>query len=352
MNKKFAPVKRGLFIAVIAVVMMACGTQKKGATEQVKSKLQVAFYNVENLFDITDDPLTEDDEFTPYSAKEWNEERYRDKLDRLAKVLGGIGKGAPPTLIGLSEVENMQVLNDLIQLSPIPDRYKAVHYDSPDIRGIDVGFLYDSELFTLIDHRKYGISFDFDPTVTTRDILYVKGGIKGDTIHLFVNHWSSRRGGVQASEPKRLEAAKVLRIAVDSVFMGDKDAKVIIMGDFNDEPNNKSVLETLKARPDTALRYLKPFDLCNLMYTLKMQTYGTYNYRGNWNMLDQIIVSGSLIHSKKGVRISETTARIFQQPWMMYEDRKYGTRPSQTYGGPNYYGGYSDHLPVYLNLTY
>lgn len=356
MANKTTITKWGTLLLTIAAFYFACGTQKKVSTtlptSKDKAKLQVAFYNVENLFDTEDDPLTEDDEFTPHSAKNWSKERYQDKLDKLAKVIDGIGKGKTPAIIGLSEVENAQVMTDLIQKTPIPDSYQVVHYDSPDVRGIDVGLIYDSEVFKLIDDKKYSIQFPFDPLVKTRDILYVKGSIKEDTIHLFVNHWSSRRGGQEASEPKRVTAAKVLRTVLDSVFMSDEDAKVLIMGDFNDEPTNKSVLETLKAKPDTALHSLKPFDLCNMSYTLKQQSYGTYRYKGNWNMLDQMIVSGSLVNDKNGLRIAETTARIFQEPWMMYEDRKYGPSPSRTYGGPNYYGGYSDHLPTYLNLKY
>ncbi|MEZ4887915.1 MAG: hypothetical protein R3E32_24520 [Chitinophagales bacterium] len=342
--------KSFFYISFLIWTLIGCNknmNQPKGAHQ-----IKVAFYNVENLFDTKDDPNTIDEEFMPESEKKWTEERYIKKLNDLYKVLSGIeGEGNVPALIGLAEVENKSVLRDLIRQTSINERYGIVHHESPDARGIDCALLYDSSVFKVLEEEALPVHFDFDPEVTTRDIIYVKGQIK-DTdkpLHVFVNHWSSRRGGEDVSEPKRVNCALVLKGKLVEIFRADPDAKVIIMGDFNDEPNNKSIVETLGAKSSS--KDLKNNELFNTSAALDKAGKGTYNYRGDWNMLDQMIVSGGLLNDNKGVRAnSEVT--IFQEDWMMYDDKKSGKVPNKTYGGPNYYGGYSDHLPIFLILNY
>ena len=314
-------------------------------------ELTVAFYNVENLFDTKDDPNTDDNEFLPTAAKKWDDEKYNKKLNDLYKVLAAIDAGeGVPTIIGVSEVENEQVLQDLISQTPIDDNYEIAHFDSPDARGIDVGLLYDKAIFTLISKENLPVNFDFEPETTTRDVLYVKGEINKQEVHIFVNHWSSRRGGTEASEPKRLACAKVARKKIDAILSSDNAAKIITMGDFNDEPSNNSLLEGLLSKP--SVNDLKNKELVNLFYALQEQGSGTYNYRGDWNMLDHISISGGLLDNPKGLHTTIENAGIFREDWMMYQSNNYGAVPNRTYGGPNYYGGYSDHLPIYLKMSY
>lgn len=339
-----------LHFSLLFLTLSGCNNQLN--QPKGKQQIKVAFYNVENLFDTKDDPKTEDEEFLPEAEKKWTQERYIAKLNGIYKVLSAIeGEGNVPALIGLSEVENKSVLRDLIRQTSINERYGIVHHESPDARGIDCALIYDSSIFKVLEHEALPVHFDFDPEVTTRDIIYAKGQINGteEILHVFVNHWSSRRGGLEASEPKRVNCALVLKGKLVEIFAEDENAKVVIMGDFNDETDNRSISEILGAK--TTANKLLATDLFNTSAALDKVGKGTYNYQGDWNMLDQMIVSGSLLNDKKGLQ-SQSEVFIFQEDWMMYDDKKRGKVPNRTYGGPNYYGGYSDHLPVFLILSY
>ncbi len=339
-----------LYISFLIWALVGCN--KNASPSKGKHEIKVACYNVENLFDTKDDAGKIDEEYMPESEKKWTQERYIKKLNSIHKVLSGIeGDGNVPAIIGLTEVENKNVLRDLVRQTSINERYGIVHHESPDVRGIDCALLYDSSIFKVLEHEALPVNFDFDPEVKTRDIIYAKGQINGtdEILHIFVNHWSSRRGGLEASEIKRVTCALVLKGKVIEIFKEDENAKILIMGDFNDETDNKSIAQTLGAK--SSFKALQNKELFNTAASLDKAGKGTYNYKGNWNMLDQIIVSGNLLNDKKGLNASSTMA-IFQQDWMMYDDKKKGKVPSRTYGGPNYYGGYSDHLPVYLQLTY
>lgn len=307
------------------------------------SNRSILFYNVENLFDTENDPNKSDEEFTPEGSKKWTVQRYNDKLKALAKVIDATGKN-DPVLIGLAEIENRKVIVDLTKESVLSENnYKVVHDESPDNRGIDVGLIYDADRFQYISHQSYRVDFPWDASIKSRDVLHVKGAFANfDTVHIFVNHWPSRRGGAEASEPKRMQAAKTLRKAIDSVLDVNPNAKILCMGDFNDHPTDNSLIKGLKA----GRKAVKPMDMVNLMTPLAKAGLGSHNYKGEWGMLDQIIASYSFLKLKKGVRIKKEEAKIFKKDWMLYK----GESPSKTYGGPNYYGGYSDHLPVYVIL--
>lgn len=307
---------------------------------------RIAFYNVENLFDTLDHPLHADEEFTPFGKKQWNSERYQKKLSDLAKVVEGM---AFPDLIGVSEVENIKVLEDLVQQERLRDKnYEIVHFESPDYRGIDVGLLYAKKAFKVKKAEAIRIDFPTDivEDYTTRDILKVEGVYrKKYRMHIFVNHWPSRRGGLAASEPKRVYVAQQLKREVDQIVQKDADAAIVILGDFNDETDNKSISEVLAVSAfDGAF---SKRSLYNSFSELDDQKKGTYSYKGNWNMLDQIIVSSALRDSK-GLEVSQPT--IFQAKWMTFQHKEHGAIPNRTYGGPNYYGGISDHFPVYIDL--
>ncbi len=343
-------IKRIIPTLLVFLLFSACSsTPLKTKLKDFKKDgaYRIAFYNVENLFDLEDAPDKADEEFTPTGKKEWTAERYQKKLDAIAKVFQGMNY---PPIIGVCEVENAQVLEDLINKTSLKNYgYKYAHEESPDFRGIDVGMLYMSSLFTVEKTNITRINFpkEIVEDYTTRDILHVEGTFRGkEKIHFFINHWPSRRGGLEASEPKRVYVATQLRKETMKIFKADPKANIIITGDFNDEPDNNSLLYTLNAKPSS--EKITTQELYNCSAALDKMGKGTYNYRGNWNMLDQFIVSSSLLDGS--CSLSATDAAIFSEEWLNYNDKKYGPTPSRTYGGPNYYGGFSDHYPIYLDL--
>jgi predicted extracellular nuclease len=333
-----------LFIA-LAIVSAAIAYYFLSVKTGPDKTIEVVFYNVENLFDTVEDTTILDDEFLPDSAKNWTLERYNKKLVDLAKVLTVISQDGLPEVVGVCEVENRQVVEDLFGTDSLgKGKFRIIHEDSPDARGIDVALAYNSELLSELYHEKIRYSFSFEPETTTRDILYAKLLSCGDTLHFFVNHWPSRRGGQEASEPKRLKAATVLRTKIDSILLRDQKAKIIAMGDFNDYPNNRSMTEVMNCEPGANQR------LTNLTYNFHENGVGTYNYKGEWGMLDQFIVSDGLLYSSEGCATSDSSAIVFKEDWMLFFPESGEPSPSKTYGGPNYYGGYSDHLPIRLTL--
>ena len=312
----------------------------------------VVFYNTENLFDTENDPNTEDDEFTPEGNKKWDSEKYLKKLKDLSTVFHSINSRELPEIIGLCEVENKKVLEDLITTGKLKKgNYGIVHEDSEDKRGIDVALLYRKDEFQYQNHKSISVHFRFDTASRVRNILYVKGKTgKNEIFHFFVNHWKSRSEGQQATEPKRIYTAVTLRKVVDSILNFEPEAKIFIMGDFNDEPTNMSLHSILQAT--NKQKNANPRELYNLMYSKhNINNIGTYSYKGNWNMLDQIIVSQKVISDKDNYHCNFTSGTIYQDKWMMYDNPKVGNlTPNKTYGGDMYFGGVSDHLPVFVVL--
>lgn len=308
-----------------------------------KKHLTIIGYNVENLFDTINTPNKNDVEFTPQSKKQWNSERYFKKIESIAQVLSSVNKNELPEIIGLTEVENELPLIDLCNSNSLKaGNYKHVIEDGPDPRGIDCALLYRPDAFTYLNHSAIPVHFPFANNKRTRDILYVKGLVNKDTIHVFINHWSSRRGGQEKSEPKRVQSATVLKETVDSIIELNAQANIVILGDFNDEPQNKSLNTTLGAK---GIKENSP--LINLTSTNKENNEGTYYYRGAYNMLDNLITNRELINKKKGFRLVQPAAYIYKIDEICYTHKNGDKAPSRTYGGPNYYGGYSDHFPVY-----
>ncbi len=318
--------------------------------------LLAGFYNVENLFDLEDDPLTNDDEFTPNGRQKWTAERYQTKLDRISEVLSGMGL---PDLTGLAEVENRKVCEDLIEQPRLKNgNYGIIHHDSPDGRGIDVALLFDKKVFKKISAEFAGIRFPDslrkNPRLkySTREILIAHLKMKKGKMDLYaiVVHAPSRSGGLKATEPLRRYVATQLRSKVDSIMAANPSAGILLMGDFNDEPDNLSIstdLHALSPRSSVASRDIGTGsgNLYNLVYEADQQGLGTYNYRGNWNMLDQFIVNDVLLNA-----FPHWEAKPYKTQKMMYKHDRFGEMPGRTYGGPNYYGGYSDHLPVLLTM--
>ena len=309
----------------------------------------IAFYNVENLFDTVDDPKTKDDDFTPDGFKHWNKERYDKKLNDLSWVLSNLSVKLP-AIIGLSEVENRQVVEELAESGKLKEgKYKVVHEESPDTRGIDVALMYRSDLFEYISHESIKVIVPAAPESKLRDILYVKGKFAGsDVFHIYVNHWKSRRGGREETEFKRIATAKILKEHTDKIFAEYKDAKISIMGDLHDEPEDKSVNEVLFATNNT--KSPQSDELYNLLYDKSINEEGTNSRSYKWFMLDNLIVSQSLA-DKKDFYADENGGQIFKHDKILYYNAKADFKtPNKTYGGKNYYGGYSDHLAIYFVL--
>ncbi len=320
-------------------------------TPKSGEQFTVGFYNVENLFDLEDDPATDDSDFLPSNQeKPWTAQRYETKLENLASVIAQLGDEDGPELLGLCEVENEAVLQELINTEKLQSRnYGVVHFDSPDGRGIDNALLFKKGCFQVRSASVYALSFPFDPDYKSRDILLVEGLLFGEPLALIVNHWPSRRGGEKESEPRRLIAANRARGIVERLQKENPNASIIVMGDFNDEPTNKSIKERLFAVGKSEYSGTEG-ELVNAMYELDQQGQGSYKYRSDWNMLDQIIYSAGLMDSQ-GLEFVENSATVFGPEWLkQQEPAKYKGSPLRTFGGRKYLGGYSDHFPVYVKL--
>ena len=292
------------------------------------------FYNVENLFDTIDNPNTRDNEFLPKSEKKWDTYRYNYKLNQLDKVFSEIIKkeneNRLPDIIGLCEVENKLVIDDLLKTETFKNHtYKIIHKQSPDGRGIDCALLVD-EKFEVLNSDFIKINNPIESRAT-RDIVFGKLKFKNQIINVFVNHWPSRWGGQEASNHKRVFVAEVLRKYIDNNTL-ESDFN-LIMGDFNDYPTNESLAEVLVKD-----------DLVNLMSKSNVSGRGSYNYRGNWDWLDQIIVS------QDDFKLISFGA--FEEDFMMYTNKKGEVYPNRFFGGNNWYAGFSDHLPVFLRFTF
>ncbi|HOI31670.1 MAG TPA: hypothetical protein PLC47_02800, partial [Bacteroidales bacterium] len=317
-------------------------------TRQVAKKPQhfwmAAFYNVENLFDTINDPLIDDEEFLPDSKLNWNTEKYRQKLAQKARVIASMDSADFPHFIGLAEVENKTVLYDLLTIPDIaPAAYKVIHIDDDDSRGIEVAALYREDYFKVLHIQA------FEPLAeksqSMRHVLYVKGLIwGGDTLHLFVNHWTSRYGGKEKTAVKRAVYGDFLRHLSDSLLAVDAGANLIIMGDLNDNPDDESLTNHLKAA-DPGDRDAS-YSLFNLSLPLYKAGEGTLFYRG-WDFFDQLIVSRALLESQKPL---VSTFKVVKHPWMLFKPKNGEPRPNRTASGGRYYGGFSDHLPVILYL--
>jgi len=306
----------------------------------------VAFYNLENLFDTINDSHTLDDDFTPNGSRKWTPKRYQKKLAKLSKTIREIGHeatGLPPVLVGVAEVENETVVQDLLATEPLNEyNYHYVHYDSPDERGIDNALLYNKDNFEVISSEAiplivYNLTGERD---TTRDILYVHGILNGEEVHVFVNHWPSRRNGEVETDYKRIAAAKTINEYMVQIEEGIVNPNYIVMGDFNDDPSSTSI-QTLMSRNK----------LHNPMETLRSPDRGSANYRRSWSLFDQIIVSHNFFNYEKRTH-SFCEANIFDETFLTEFKGKYKGNPHRTYVGRRYMGGFSDHFPVYVQFRY
>ena len=311
----------------------------------------IAFYNLENFYDTVDNPNVNDEEYLPNGPKNYNSKVYRTKVEHLATVISQIGIDVNPdgpAIIGVAEIENDTVLNDLVHHSLIKDRnYQVVHYDSKDIRGVDVALLFNPKYFKPIFSKKLFVQMPrgAKQSYFTRDILWVSGTLGDDTIHVFVNHWPSRVGGEQRSAPGRAAAALVDKKMVDSLEHNGKPAKIIVMGDLNDDPISPSVMRVLnaKGRVDDIL----PGDLYNPWVELYKKGLGTLAYQDAWGLFDQIIINSSWL-DKNQTGFFYYQQHIFNKAFLIENIGKYKGYPMRTWDGNTYRGGYSDHFPTYI----
>lgn len=333
----FAVVKKSLILSSILLLNFTLlFAQQNNAPAQAI----VGFYNLENLFDTVDDPKTIDEEFLPNGTNAWTEERYAIKLANMSKVIAQFA----PDILGVGEIENRKVLEDLVQHPNIAaKRYQIIHFDMDDARGVDVAMLYRTSVFKPFNIKKLPIKDPQDPTFKTRDILWVKGLCMGDTLHVAVNHWPSRRGG---KEDMRLLAAQVLRKAVDSVLAVNPKANIVMLGDFNDDPNNRSIKKILLAGDDAQ----KKNTLINTGEPTFKKGYGSLAFNGAWNLFDQVIISSALT-DKTGMDYSPESFTVFAQRWMINENGKNKGMPKRTFSSGVFNPeGYSDHFPVFIVL--
>lgn len=304
----------------------------------------IAFYNIENLFDIENDPYTNDDDFLPTSAKRWTYKRYQNKLRKLGSVISQIGEHestSSPVIIGLAEVENNNVLSDLINSEHLENKgYDFVHFDSLDERGVDVALLYKPDEFVVENSETFSVFLQNEEGLRdyTRDILLVQGYLGNEKLHLIVNHWSSRREGEKETEYKRIAAANVVNSIIKMIRKEDTTAKIIVMGDFNDNPNNDSIslLE-------------KKSGLYNPFKTVQSQEKGSLNHDFQWNMFDQILFSNNFFElNSSSLRFLK--ADVYNSKFLTQYHGKYKGQLFRTYVGKKYKGGYSDHFPVYIQF--
>ncbi|MBJ2174062.1 endonuclease [Aureibaculum sp. A20] len=299
----------------------------------------IAFYNLENLFDITDTDKVLDRDYTPTGRNKWNKKRYERKLNLLSKAISQIGvneTGFLPAIIGVAEVENRNVINDLLDKNELKDKgYEIVHFDSPDERGVDVAFLYRKAVFELISSESITLLVDnFDGVRDqTRDILLVKGKLQGKLIHFFVNHWPSRREDGD-TQYKRVQAAALVHETIEKIKLETPNPTIVIMGDFNDDPTNTSIKQHLVTE-----------DFYNPYESIFDKGFGTSTYRRQWHLFDQIIVSKNLLDATE---FTFKEAHIFDEEFLKEWKGKHKGRPFRTYIGPWFQGGYSDHFPVYI----
>ncbi|AXT18458.1 endonuclease [Flavobacteriaceae bacterium AU392] len=304
----------------------------------------IAFYNIENLFDTFNDKYTHDEDFLSHSEKQWTSKRYKKKLRKIGYAISKIGSKNSktlPAMVGLAEVENEMVVEDLINSKFLKDKnYDLVHYDSSDERGIDVALIYDTTRFEVTYSEAFPVElFDEEGQPDyTRDILLVEGILNNEKINVIVNHWSSRREGVELSEPKRLIASAKVGEIITQLREKDINTSIIIMGDFNDNPTDKSIKQLVNAH-----------DLYNPMEGLLSYNKGSLNHDFKWYLFDQILFSTNFFEHQPGTH-SFSNANVFDADFLKQFKGKYKGNPFRTYVWKFYKGGYSDHFPVYIRL--
>ncbi len=345
--------KRSFIAALLGVFMVTFALQVPSsfAQERKATLVCISFYNIENLFDTIDSPGVRDTEYTPKGEKLWDSEKYWDKVAKIGRVIKDIGTDVTPdgsAIIGLSEVENRLVLEDLVKDPQIADRnYKIVHYDSPDRRGVDVALFYQEKYFTYQSSKPFLFIPEGRENFFSRDVLLVSGLLHGEPTHILVNHWPSRGGGERRSRPLRNAAADLNRSIVDSLMKADPAAHIIVMGDFNDDPTNDSMKKHLRAVWDK--NKIQEGDLYNPFYDFFRRGIGTLAWRDSWNLFDMIVFNQTLLTEDKST-YTFARAGVFNERYLVQTEGRFAGYPLRTHAGNTFIGGYSDHFPIYIYL--
>lgn len=338
-------------ILTTLLVLLFSSIELSGQDKPIR-EFRIVFYNVENLFDPFDDPAKNDGEFTPMGKSHWTMSRLKHKVMMVYRALISASGGQFPDIIGLAEIENLWIIEYLIKNTPLKDgNYGIIHKESPDPRGIDVALLYRKETITPSDYNFIQVNSGGSSHFLSRDILHFKARLNKETINFFVNHWPSRSGGYVETLGKRNIAAHIVRSTLDSILISSPLSKFLLMGDFNATPDEdcftKILGASLKSDPSNSSQIV---NLSQLWFKNKI---GTIRSKGHWEIFDQFICSGNLLHGN-GLLISPSETLICTEGLLLEEDKRYlGRKPFRTYMGPVYHGGVSDHLPIstliYLN---
>lgn len=343
--------KRLVFGAITALIIITSSAARADKPSG-GTVYGVAFYNLENLFDTINNNGKFDLEFSPQGARQWDSAKYRLKINNLANAIANlVTESTPggPAIVGIAEVENESVVRDLVEAEPLRSRRLGyVHHDSPDLRGIDVALLYDSTLFTLISYEPHFLYIPDNPEFRTRDQLCVTGLLGRDTLSVIVNHWPSRLGGQELSEPMRIAAAELTRHIADSLWACDPERAIIVMGDLNDDPADASCTRVLGGREDPY--DVAPHSFLNPWIKIHASGRGTLTYRGQWNLFDQIVVGGTLLPDNGASSLIYTGARIMDLDFIKQHGGRYDGMPWRTYAGGRFLEGYSDHFPTEIFL--
>jgi hypothetical protein len=351
------------YFCLLAFLLLVCAGKTVAQREkhqdreaaQIEKQYEVAcvaFYNLENLFDTIHQEDVNDYEFLPDGKNKWNSEKYWSKISNMAKVISQIGTSSAPTgpvILGVAEIENRSPLEDLVNDPQIKERnYQIVHHDGPDRRGVDVALLYNPDFFVIDTFLTYVLTIPDMPDFRTREQLLVKGNLMGEEFHFIVVHWPSRTGGEAKSRPLRIAAATLTKHLFDSVMTVKPDAKIIMMGDMNDDPNNKSIAEVLKATADEKKIATGEY-LFNPSEALHKNGIGSLAYKDSWNMFDQMIMT-PVLYSESKQTLSYYQFKVFNRKWLRQSEGQYKDYPLRTFGNGAWQNGYSDHFPVYTLL--
>lgn len=342
---------RTLFILLVTSLNFSLQAQKLQKNKNYFISA-IGFYNVENLYDTLNDVWKNDEEFTPSGKNAWTGDRYRTKLNHLAKVISEMATDVTPdglAILGLCEIENKNVVEDLIKNPLLKKRnYKVVHIEGPDARGVDPSFIYNPAYFKVSKAVSYHVTLPTDSSHKTRDILVVSGSFGGEPLTVLVNHWPSRRGGEMASRPNRNEAARVARHIADSVTKNNPLAKIAIMGDLNDDPVNECVKKIIRTYDD--IHAPKEDEYFNPMEKIHAEGIGTLAWQDSWNLFDQIIINKPFIPGDFSTW-NYYTVRVFNKAYLKSDFGNFKGYPFRTYSGAAYTAGYSDHFPVYIVIA-
>ena len=344
--------RRILPMFILAAVMtIASGNS---ANAQATQRFGVAFYNLENLFDtIPNNPLGRDDEYTPAGKNQWGSKKYWNKINNLAYAISKMTDdktGLGPAIIGVSEIENKSVLEDLVKAEPIRKwMLQICHHDSPDRRGVDVGLLYNPRFFRVLNVTNHTLVIPGYESFKTRDQMCVTGILAGDTLSVIVNHWPSRLGGQEQSSYLREAAAQLSKDIADSLWAIRPNQGVIIMGDLNDDPQDKSCAKVLGAKKNA--EDVTPHGFYNPWWKKLDNGIGTLAYKGSWNLFDQIIVSGTLLGKYTGpAHMHFLSSRVMNFEFLKDNDGSRQGYPLRTHSGGVWLNGYSDHSPTEIFL--